>query len=106
MALEVTGSLFFYNRVEKIADEKDPKIETEKVFRDFINLGSGNVLRGIQVADNLLIVILNDGREEKFEIPVVVKGRQEMQTQRRFMQTQIPIEGLGEVQSFYKKYDV
>lgn len=94
--------LFFYNRIEKIKDEAG--VETEKTFRDSINLDL--VLRSIQIADNLVVVILDDGREEKFEIPVVNRGKTEIQTQRRFVQTQIPIDGLEQVKSFYEKYDV
>lgn len=93
--------LFFYNRVEKVKQEDG--IEIEKIFRDSINLD--NILRTIQIADNLVVVILNDGREEKFEIPVAVKGRTEVRTERRFMQTQVPIEGVDQVQAFFSKYD-
>lgn len=95
-------SRFFYNRIEKIKDEAG--VDTEKIFRDSINLDK--VLRTVQIADNLVIVILDDGREEKFDIPVVNKGRTEYQTQRRFVQTQIPIDGLEQVQRFFEKYDV
>lgn len=98
----MSNDLFFYNRVEKIKEE-GTGTEIEKVFRDSINVK--NILRTIQIADNLVVVILHDGREEKFEIPVASKGRTEIQTQRRFMQTQVPIEGVEQVQAFFAKYD-
>lgn len=100
--IDTNSSLFFYNRVEKV---KEGPIEVDKTFRDFVNLGAGNVLRGIQIADNLLVVVLNDGREEKFEQQVAVRGKAEVQTVRKFVQTQIPIETIEQVQAFYQKYD-
>lgn len=99
----MSEKLFFYNRIEKVKESEESTVEIEKTFRDSINVD--NILRTIQIADNLVVVILNDGREEKFEVPVSNKGKMEIQSQRKFIQTQIPIEGVEQVQAFFAKLD-
>lgn len=105
----VKENMFFYDHIEREAQESkiiggQPTIVEHK-FRHFVNLGAGNVMRGMQIADNLFVLILNDWREEKQVVPTIEKGKQVDKIEKRMMTTQIPIEGIEQVQKFLKQFD-
>ena len=105
----VKENLFFYDIVEKEAVDSiivggEPTF-VEKRIRTFINLGPGNVLRGIQFSKNLLVLLMNDWHEDKVLVPTWEKGRQVEKPERRMVNTEIPIEGEEAVKAFYKQFD-
>lgn len=103
------SNLFFYDRVEEIESPESPGIKVNKTFRDFINFGGGNVMRGIhtlgETGDDVLVVVMNDWREETFEQEVAVRGKAEIQKKKINITTQVPIEGFENVNRFFKLYD-
>lgn len=97
------ANLFFYNRISTQPDPNDKDKQIEKSFRDCLNLDK--ILRVVQFEPDLIVVVMDDGHEDKVDVPIVVKGRQETQTVRRFTQTEIGIKGKEQVDAFYAKYD-
>lgn len=95
--------LYFYNRVEEVPNQEDKNITEQIIFRDSFPLNK--VLRTIQVADNLVVVVLDDWHEEKVSFKELEKGRLVEKTEKRIVNTQIPIDGVDEVKRFFEALD-
>ena len=103
MALDLTKNPFFiYNRYDRkvvpaIIEGAEPTEEITKV-PDVINLSL--VKRFVHV-QGVLVALFNDDHEDKVSYPQLIKGKQEMVTERRNTYTQIPIEDFEDVKRLF-----